>query len=109
MNKLPVAKRAQILGMMVGGVSIRATGASKNTIVKLLSDAGQACSEYQDRTLVNLPCKAHSSRRNLELCLRETEGRSAREARAIRLWRCVDLDRALRRYKAHSVLARCRP
>src|ERR1039457_4158756 len=61
MNKLPVAKRAQILGMMVEGGSIRAisrmTGASKNTIVKLLADAGQACSEYQDRTLVNLPCK----------------------------------------------------
>lgn len=61
MNRLPVAKRAQILGMMVEGASIRAisrmTGASKNTIVKLLSDAGQACSEYQDRTLVNLPCK----------------------------------------------------
>jgi IS1 family transposase len=61
MNKLPIAKRAQILGMMVEGVSIRAisrmTGASKNTIVKLLADAGQACSDYQDRTLVNLPCK----------------------------------------------------
>ena len=61
MNKLPVAKRAQILGMMVEGVSIRAisrmTGASKNTIVKLLADAGQACSDYQDQTLVNLPCK----------------------------------------------------
>jgi IS1 family transposase len=61
MNKLPVAKRAQILRMMVEGVSIRAisrmTGASKNTIVKLLADAGNACSDYQDRTLVNLPCK----------------------------------------------------
>jgi IS1 family transposase len=61
MNKLPIVKRAQILGMMVEGVSIRAisrmTGASKNTIVKLLADAGQACSEYQDRTLVNLPSK----------------------------------------------------
>jgi IS1 family transposase len=47
--------------MMVEGVSIRAisrmTGASKNTIVKLLIDAGNACSEYQDRTLRNLPCK----------------------------------------------------
>ncbi len=47
--------------MMVEGVSIRAiscmTGASKNTIVKLLADAGEACSEYQDRTLRNLPCK----------------------------------------------------
>lgn len=61
MNKLPLEKRAQILGMMVEGMSIRAiarlTGASKNTIVKLLVDAGQACSEYQDRTLRNLKSK----------------------------------------------------
>src|SRR5690242_16362593 len=61
MNKLTTEKRAQILSMMVEGVSIRAisrlTGASKNTIVKLLVDAGQACSAYQDRTLRNLPCK----------------------------------------------------
>ncbi len=43
MNKLPLEKRAQILGMMVEGNGIRAisrmTGASKNTIVKLLVDA----------------------------------------------------------------------
>ena len=53
MNKLPSAKRAEILGMMVEGVSLRAitrlTGASKNTIVKLLEDAGEAFSEYQDK------------------------------------------------------------
>ena len=61
MNKLPSAKRAQILTMMVEGVSIRAisrmTGASKNTIVKLLADAGQACAEYQDKNLRGLTCK----------------------------------------------------
>jgi len=61
MNKLPLEKRAQILGMMVEGVSIRSisrlTGASKNTIVKLLADAGKACSEYQDRTFRELTCK----------------------------------------------------
>jgi len=61
MNKSSPERRAQILGMMVEGVSIRAisrlTGASKNTIVKLLADAGNACAEYQDRTLVKLPCK----------------------------------------------------
>ncbi len=46
MNKLSTERRAQILGMMVEGNSIRAiirmTGASKNTIVKLLEDAGEA-------------------------------------------------------------------
>jgi IS1 family transposase len=61
MNKSSPERRAQILGMMVEGVSIRAisrmTGASKNTIVKLLADAGNACAEYQDRTLRHLPCK----------------------------------------------------
>lgn len=61
MNKLPAAKRSQILTMMVEGVSIRAisrmTGASKNTIVKLLADAGQACAEYQDTNLRGLTCK----------------------------------------------------
>ncbi len=33
------------------------TGASKNTIVKLLADAGEAFSDYQDRTFRNLTCK----------------------------------------------------
>jgi hypothetical protein len=33
------------------------TGASKNTIAKLLLELGAACSEYLDITLVNLSCK----------------------------------------------------
>jgi len=61
MNKLSRDARAEILGMMVEGVSIRAisrmTGASKNTVVKLLEDAGEAFSAYQDRTMRNLTCK----------------------------------------------------
>ena len=61
MNKLSPERRAQILGMMVEGNSIRAivrmTGASKNTIVKLLEDAGEAFSDYQDSALRDLPCK----------------------------------------------------
>jgi IS1 family transposase len=47
--------------MMVEGMSIRSisrlTGASKNTIVKLLATAGAAFSDYQDRMLRELPCK----------------------------------------------------
>jgi IS1 family transposase len=61
MNKLSRTDRAKILGLMVEGMSMRAisrvTGASKNTIVKLLEDAGEAFSEYQDRTLRGLTCK----------------------------------------------------
>jgi hypothetical protein len=33
------------------------TGASKNAIAKLLIELGSACSEYLNKTLVNLPCK----------------------------------------------------
>lgn len=61
MKMLDKAKRAQIVGMMVEGNSIRAitrmTGVSKNTVVKLLTDAGEACLEYQDKALRNLPSK----------------------------------------------------
>lgn len=61
MNKLPSETRVQILGMMVEGMSMRAiarlTGASKNTVVKFLRDAGEACARYQDETLRGLTCK----------------------------------------------------
>jgi IS1 family transposase len=61
MNRLSSERRAQIIGMMVEGNSIRAivrmTGASKNTIVKLLEDAGEAFSDYQDRMFHDLSCK----------------------------------------------------
>lgn len=61
MNKLSTKDRAQIIGMMCEGMAIRAisrlTGASKNTIVKLLRDAGEACLAYQDQAFRDLPCK----------------------------------------------------
>ncbi len=61
MNKLSTERRAQIIRCLVEGNSIRSTsritGAAKNTVVKLLVDAGKACSEYQDKTLRNLSCK----------------------------------------------------
>jgi hypothetical protein len=61
MNKLPTEKRAQALQMMAEGISLRSivrlTGISRTTLLKLLEDAGQAFSEYQDRVLVNLPCR----------------------------------------------------
>ena len=61
MNKLDRKTRAQILHLLCEGSSIRAvtrlTGASKNTVSKLLVDAGRACAAYQDRVLRNLTCK----------------------------------------------------
>jgi IS1 family transposase len=61
MNRLSTEKRAQIVAALVEGCSIRSTvrmtGASKNTIAKLLVELGAACSEYMDRTLRNLTCQ----------------------------------------------------
>src|SRR5450759_4756965 len=61
MNKLPTEKRILALQMMAEGVSLRAitrwTLISRTTLHKILEDAGRAFSEYQDRVLVNLPCK----------------------------------------------------
>lgn len=61
MNRLTPEKRAHILHLLCEGSSIRSitrlTGASKNTVAKLLADVGCACSEYQDKAFTNLPCK----------------------------------------------------
>src|SRR4051812_34616297 len=61
MNKLSLEQRARILSALVEGNSMRATSrmvdVSINTVTKLLVDAGMACSEYQDASLRNLPCK----------------------------------------------------
>jgi len=60
MNKLSQAQRAHILQLLCEGMSIRAitrvTGASKNTVSKLLNDAGAALGAYQDRKFRNLTC-----------------------------------------------------
>lgn len=53
MNKLPLAKRVQILSMLCEGSSMRAISrvadVSINTVSKLLVDAGEACAAFHDR------------------------------------------------------------
>jgi IS1 family transposase len=53
MNKLSHEERGRVLHLLCEGMSIRAitrtTGASKNTVAKLLIDAGQACAAYHDQ------------------------------------------------------------
>jgi IS1 family transposase len=52
MKKLPATDRARIIHLLCEGSSIRAvtrlTGASKNTVIKLMIDAGKACWAYHD-------------------------------------------------------------
>lgn len=53
MNKLPLAKRVQILSLLCEGSSMRSISrvcdVSINTVTKLLVDAGAACAAYHDR------------------------------------------------------------
>ena len=61
MNKLDAQTRKLIIRCLVEGQSIRATArtadVSKNTVTKLLIDAGKACADYQDKALRDLPCQ----------------------------------------------------
>ena len=55
MNRLGTERRAAVVRCLVEGNSIRATvrmtGAARNTVARLLVELGEACWEYQDRTL----------------------------------------------------------
>jgi IS1 family transposase len=61
MNILSTEKRVSVISALVEGCSIRSTvrmtGVAKDTVLKLLGMVGEACLEYQDTVLRNLPCK----------------------------------------------------
>ena len=58
MNRLSTQDRARILTVLSEGMGInaacRVTGASKNTVLKLLADVGRTCALYQDNVMRNL-------------------------------------------------------
>src|SRR5215471_10997347 len=58
MNKLTTAKRTAVVAALVEGNSIRSTvrmtGVSKPTILKLLADLGTACAAYHNATVRNI-------------------------------------------------------
>lgn len=60
-NVLSTAKRVQIVSALVEGCGIRATArmcnVSKDTVMKLWREIGDACIRMQDEQLRNLPCK----------------------------------------------------
>src|SRR2546422_9927915 len=88
MNRLPLETRAQLLHMLVEGNSLRATSrmadVAYNSVLKLVSEAGKACADYQDRVLRNLPCKhiqvdeiwafCYTKQKNVERAKKPVEG-----------------------------------
>ena len=58
MNRLSIADRAAILGMLVEGNSLRSASrladVSLNTVTKLLVDLGAACEKFHDEHVRNV-------------------------------------------------------
>jgi IS1 family transposase len=58
MNRLPIEKRTQIIGLLVEGNSLRATArlsdTSLNTVTKLLVDVGTVCRKYHEEHVKGL-------------------------------------------------------
>lgn len=104
MNRLPLEARAKILHMLVEGNSLRTTsrmaGVAYNSVLKLVGDAGKACSDYQDAALRNLPCRriqvdeiwafCYAKQRNVESAKKPVEG-----AGDIRTWTALCADTKL--------------
>ena len=61
MNKLPIAKRIQILNMLVEGSSMRSisrvVGVSINTVTKLLENAGEASYQLHHELVQEVPAR----------------------------------------------------
>lgn len=61
MNRLSTDRRCAVVAALVEGDSIRATarmtGVSKPTILKLITDLGPLCTDYQDGALRDLGCR----------------------------------------------------
>lgn len=61
MNKLPTAKRAQILSLLCEGSSMRSISrvcdVSINTVAKILEDAGAVCMAFHDATVQGVKAK----------------------------------------------------
>ncbi len=58
MNQLPTHKKVQIINLLVEGNSIRSTcricDVSIHTVLKLLVDAGKACLQFHNDTVIGI-------------------------------------------------------
>jgi IS1 family transposase len=104
MNKLPLAKRVQILSMLCEGVSMRSISrivdVSINTVTKLLVEAGDACLTIHDETVRNVKASriqcdeiwsfCHAKQKNVATAKAAPEG-----AGDVWTWTALDADTKL--------------
>jgi IS1 family transposase len=99
MNRLPVAKRVQILSMLCEGSSMRSVSrvcdVSINTVAKLLVDAGEVCAAYHDQYVRGLTCRRVQCDEVWSFCYskqRNVKGAKSAPAGAGDIWTWTALD-----------------
>lgn len=104
MNRLSTEKRVQILGLMVEGMGVRAIArladVSPVTVLKFVSDMGDACSAYQDRVIRNLKCKRIQVDEIWQFCYAKQKNASEKmkaigAAGDVWTWTAIDADTKL--------------
>ena len=105
MNKLPLAKRVQILSMLCEGSSMRSISrvadVSINTVSKLLADAGEACVEIHDELVRNVRSKRVQCDEIWSFCyskqknVKTAKAAPAGEAGDVWTWTALDADSKL--------------
>jgi IS1 family transposase len=104
MNKLPLAKRTQILAMLCEGSSMRSISrvadVSINTVSKLLVEAGEACLAIHDETVRNVRPKRIQCDEIWSFCYAKaknvaTAKDAPNEAGDVWTWTAIDADTKL--------------
>ena len=104
MRKLDTKSRALIIRLLVEGNSIRATSrvadVSKNTVTKLLEDAGKACAQYHDENVKGVEAKHVQADEIWSFCYAkaknvETAKAAPSDAGDIWTWTAMDRDSKL--------------
>jgi IS1 family transposase len=100
MRKLDTKSRALIIRLLVEGNSIRATSriadVSKNTVTKMLEDAGKACAAYHDENVKGVKAKHVQADEIWSFCYakaKNVEGAKAAPADAGDIWTWTAMDR----------------
>jgi hypothetical protein len=61
MNRLPLARRTQVIGCLVEGNSIRSTermtGVHRDTIMRLMVEVGNGCTALHNEQMRDLDCR----------------------------------------------------
>ncbi len=106
MNQLPLDKKVQIITLLVEGNSLRSTsritGASINTVTKLLVEVGKTCHEFHDNTVNHVQSKriqldeiwafVYAKEKNVPEQMKGLETKSAGD---IWTWTAIDADSKL--------------